>query len=351
MIKVVTKRPGAQPRSLLGWPPPGPLAWCAGALTAAAVAGVVTGSAAVPGLPAPASSIVGGVAVARVLLAGAITATLGLNVVPLLFSPREQALTASVRRRAYRASVWVALGWMVCAAASVLLQTADLVGISTVTWAQLGTYVGGFGGGQALVSELVVAAVTAVVAVGGARTGSALVARILVLCAAAGLLLLVAAGHAGGLSQRWHDLATVSLELHVFAAALWTGGLGATVALLSASTDRALLARALPRYSPLAGGCLAVVAVSGLLNAVVELSTRPGASMPGELLGSDYGRLVILKVVCLALLAAVGGHIRYRLLPAIRAGGRTGVVLWGCCELAVMGVAFGLGAVLGRSAA
>jgi putative copper resistance protein D len=195
----------------------------------------------------------------------------------------------------------------------------------------------------------VLAAVAVGTAVLGIRSTTTTAARILILCAVAGLLLLVAAGHAGEVSGRWHDLATVSLELHVFAAALWTGGLGAIVTLLS--RDRVLLARALPSYSPLASGCLAVVAVSGLLNAAIALSTKPGSSLPSELLHTDYGRLVILKAVCLCSLAGIGGHIRYRLLPRILLAHRASVVVWACWELGVMGTAFGLAAVLGRSAA
>ncbi len=330
----------------------GPLAWCATAVTVSAVLslvpGATTGDTAVPGVPVPSDVVAAGVSVARVLLVGAITATLGLNLVPLLFSPREQVATAPVRLRAYRGAAGAALCWLVCATASVVLQTADLAGTAAVTTAQVRTYVGGFGSGQALVCEMVVAAVALGAAVRGSRSGTPLVARLLVLCAAAGLLLLVAAGHSGERSERWHDLATVSLELHVFAAALWTGGLGATLALLS--SDRALLSRALPRYSPLAGGCLLVVAVTGVLNAVVALSARPGTVPLPELLTSGYGLLVVLKAGCLCLLAAIGGHIRLRLLPAVRRADRTSVALWGCWELGIMGVAFGLAAVLARSA-
>jgi putative copper resistance protein D len=325
------------------------MAWGLGALPVAGVASLITASNAVPGVLPPSAVVVAGVAVARVLLVGAITATLGLNVLPLLFSPREQAVTTPARLRAYRAGGWTALCWMVCAIASVYLQTADLAGTSSITAGELGTYVSRFGSGQSLAGQVVVAAVAIAAAASGARSGTMLAARILVLCSVAGLLLLVAAGHAGEASEQWHDMATVSLELHVFAAALWTGGLGAIVMLLAA--DRALLSRALPRYSPLATGCLAVVGVSGLLNAAVALSAKPGTSLLSELLTTDYGRLVILKAGCLCALACIGGHIRFRLLPAIRQAHRTSVALWGCFELGIMGVAFGLAAVLGRSAA
>lgn len=328
---------------------PAGLAWTLGALPVAGVVSLITDADAVPGMAPPSAVVVAGVAVTRVLLVGAIAATLGLNVLPLLFSPRERAVSTSARVRAYRAAGWAALCWMVCAMTSVLLQTADLTGGSAVTAAGLATYVSRFGSGQSLVCQIVVASMAIGVAASGARTGAMIAAKLLIVCAVAGLLLLAAAGHAGETSERWHDLATVSLELHVFAAALWTGGLGAILTLLSA--DRALLSRALPRYSPLATGCLVVVGLSGLLNAAVALSARPGTSMLSELLTTDYGRLIILKAGCLGALAAVGGHIRYRLLPAIRQAHRTSVAVWGCCELGIMGVAFGLAAVLGRSAA
>jgi putative copper resistance protein D len=57
---------------------------------------------------------------------------------------------------------------------------------------------------------------------------------------------------------------------------------------------------------------------------------------------------VLLKATCLVVLAAVGGMIRFRLLPGVAAHRATPFRLWAAGELAVMGVAFGLAVVLTR---
>ena len=59
-------------------------------------------------------------------------------------------------------------------------------------------------------------------------------------------------GHAGTSAD--HQLAVVTVALHVAAAALWVGGLGALVVVLA--RHRALLDGVLPRFSPLAGVCV-----------------------------------------------------------------------------------------------
>jgi copper resistance protein D len=324
------------------------LAWCVGAVVAAVVAALATAPPPVPGLPTTSAWVDAGVSVSRVLLDGSITAVLGLGVVPLLFSPREQAVAAGVRLAAFRAGVWASLGWLLCALASMLLQAANVAGGSTLTASVLATFLTGFGSGQTLVGEVLAAALALAAAVRGARTGSLLAARLMAACAGLAVLLLVAAGHLGALSERWHDLAAMSLELHVLGAALWTGGLGALVGLLA--EERALLSRALPRFSWVAGGCMALVALSGLLNALVALSTTPAASLPSDLFTTGYGRLVLAKVGCVCLLAVMGAQMRYRLLPRIVRAYPTAFALWASCELTVMGIAFGVAAVLQRSA-
>ena len=139
----------------------------------------------------------------------------------------------------------------------------------------------------------------------------------------------------------------ISMELHVLAAVAWTGGLcGVVLALIA---HRSLLATALPRFSKLATVCIAVVAVTGLVNAVEELLVTPDHSLVGALFGTGYGVLVLLKLSCLCLLAALGANIRWRLLPAIVRQQRTALVGWAALELAVMGLAIGIAVVLSRA--
>jgi copper resistance protein D len=113
--------------------------------------------------------------------------------------------------------------------------------------------------------------------------------------------------------------------------------------------NRRLLVTALPRFSKLATVCVLVVAGTGVFNAIVELSLAPGRSLLGALFGTGYGVLVLLKLTCIGLLGALGGNIRWRLLPAIVRHRATALAGWATLELGVMGLAFGFAVVLSRA--
>jgi putative copper resistance protein D len=317
------------------------------AVLATSVGAWLTEPGPVPGLVLPPQLVEFGVPLARVLLDVSLTAVLGLGLLPLLFSRRQEAELRPVLAVAYRGALVAALAWLSAALVSVVLQTAELAPVAGVTATTLRDYVRNFSGAQALLATACVAAAAAALAGIGIRASGQLPARLLVVTVGVGLLPLLATGHSGELSARWHDLTMVSLELHVFAATAWTGGLAAVAALLL--TRPSLLARALPRFSGLAGLCLAVVGATGVLNALVELATTPGVRVPAALFSSQYGQLVLAKAGCLVVLALLGGHIRFRLLPSVARGHRTVLAGWVAGELAVMGVAFGLAVVLSRS--
>jgi len=339
------------PRPRFGTRLPRPLAPVLAGLVAAVLATLagawLTEPAPVPGVVLPPSVVDYGVPLARTLLDLALTSVLGLGLLPLLFGPSPDREPRRVLAAAHRGALVAAVVWLVAALLSVVLQTAELAPVPGVTAATLTTYVRDFGSAQALLASAAVAALAAAVAAFGIRGPGQTSARLLVLTVGLGLLPLLATGHSGELTARWHDLTMVSLELHVYAATAWAGGLAAIAALLLAHPR--LLSRALPRFSQLAGLCLAVVAVSGVLNALVELATTPGVRLPSALLTSPYGQLVVAKAGCLAMLAPLGGYIRFRLLPAIARGERTSLAWWLGGELAVLGVAFGVAVVLSRS--
>ena len=81
--------------------------------------------------------------------------------------------------------------------------------------------------------------------------------RVVLVAALLGALTPAVTGHAGTSAD--HQLAVVTVALHVAAAALWVGGLGAV--LVVAAPRPRLLDAVLPRFSTLAGGCLACVVV------------------------------------------------------------------------------------------
>lgn len=318
------------------------------ALVVAAFAGmiiglVITATQSVPGVAEPDAVVRYGLPVIRVLLDLSAVLTVGLNLLPILIGfdrPKHAEPVLAVGRRAATVS---ALVWAFAAVVMLVLQTADArpgVGVSP---AAIGDYVGEVGAGKALVFVAAVALVSFGLGAVSVRVGESVPAELRTAVALFALLPLPVTGHA--MDFRWPDLTIISLELHVLATAAWAGGLAAVVVLLASS--RGMLAAALPRFSRLATVCLVVVALTGLVNAVTELTANRG--LFDALFGTSYGVLVLLKVVCFGALAALGGNIRWRLMPAIVRQQRTALVGWAALELSVMGLAFGFAVVLSRT--
>ena len=157
--------------------------------------------------------------------------------------------------------------------------------------------------------------------------------RIVLVIALLGMLTPGVTGHAS--SSASHEVAVTTVALHVAAASLWVGGLGALIVLLG--RRRELLAVALPRFSTLAGACLAVVTVSGVLTAQVRLGSWAALFLTG------YGALVIAKVGALVLLGGLG------LLTRRRMAGRMPVLRWAGIEIVLMAVTLGLAAALSQT--
>nr|WP_255426854.1 CopD family protein [Pseudonocardia sp. C8] len=135
----------------------------------------------------------------------------------------------------------------------------------------------------------------------------------------------------------------LATEIHVLAATAWVGGLAALVAF--AARRHGLLAVALPRFSRLAGLCLAGVAVSGVVAGALGL----GTASPSALLSTTYGGLILAKIGVTAAVAVIGAHMRRRLVRRALQGRPERFAAWATAELALMGVAFGIAVVLGHS--
>ncbi|GAA4851701.1 CopD family protein [Saccharopolyspora rosea] len=315
-----------------------------GALVAALLAAVGTDGGTVPGVPNPAPIVHFGLPAARVLLDLSALATVGFGLLPRLLGPDRPKRSEHVVGAARRASVISALCWMVCALVSLVLQARELSPGSALTTRLLVGYVTTVPGGLGAVASAGVALCCAVLGLAAMRFGESVPAELRTAVALLGLLPLPLTGHAT--DWRYHDLGMISMELHVIAAALWAGGLLGLV--LFAAPRRGLLASALPRFSKLATALIAVVAASGLFNGLAELVNTPGVGAAG-LVSTAYGRVVLLKIGCMALLAAVSAQLRFRLLPRIQRHQRTALAGWAAAELGVMGVAYGLGAVLSRA--
>jgi copper resistance protein D len=320
----------------------------AAVLVTAAVSGTliglaVTAAAPVPGVTEPDAVVHYGLPVVRVLLNVAAVVTVGLSLLPILIGYDRPARAEVVLVAARRFAAVSALVWAVCALVALVLQTAEVRPGDGVSLSAVAAYVDEVGAGKALLFVAGLAAVSFGLGLAAIRVGEQVPAELRAAVALFALLPLPVTGHASNF--RWHDFTMVSLELHVLGAAAWTGGLGAVVVLLAA--NRSLLATALPRFSKLATVCLAVVAVTGVFNGIVELSGP--RDLLEALFGTGYGVLVLLKVACLGLLAAFGANIRWRLLPAVMRQRPTALAGWAALELTVMGLAIGFAVVLTRA--
>jgi putative copper export protein len=121
-------------------------------------------------------------------------------------------------------------------------------------------------------------------------------------------------GHAG---DRGDVNVSVFLDwVHVVAASAWIGGLAMlSVAVLpSARADEpGAVAAACRRFSRLAGWCLVTVVVTGAYNAWVQL---PDVAALWE---TVYGRVLLGKIIVVAVVAALGALNRFVILPFLSA--------------------------------
>jgi copper transport protein len=144
--------------------------------------------------------------------------------------------------------------------------------------------------------------------------------------------------------------------LHVLAASVWVGGIACLLLALPAATrelegvDRGrLLLATLARFSPLALGAVVAIALTGAVQAYIDVRSLHG------LLHSTYGALILVKVGLLVALVALGWVNRERVMPALerlvearRTPGAAGVLARRTMrgELALMICVFGVTAAL-----
>ena len=152
--------------------------------------------------------------------------------------------------------------------------------------------------------------------------------------AAAGLYPLAESGHAS--SDVGHTIAVNSMLMHLVGISVWVGGLVALYSVFYANSERAGVL--VSRYSTLALFAFILVAISGVTSGYIRLYE------PSDLL-STYGLMLIGKSVLLIALGVFGALHRLKLVSEFskQAKGFWKLVT---LELAVMGLAMGLGTAL-----
>jgi putative copper export protein len=281
-----------------------------------------------------------GLPVARLAMDLAGVGTIGLLLLGGFLLPADGERLGPAALTAVRRSVWWAAAWAGTAVVNGLLAMSDIAGRPVPDVLSAGAvraFLGGTSQGRAL---LLVVGLAAVLAACARRTRTVNDAWLLLVLAALTVVPPALTGHSA--ESAGHDLATLSLVLHVLAASAWVGGLGAL--LLHA---RAAAAVAATRYSQLAFGCFVAVGVSGLVNAMIRLGDGPGAV--AQLWNSRYGWLVLAKVVAFVVLGGFGGWHRARTLPALAARRPAAFARFATAEVVVMLLAVALAVALSRS--
>ena len=323
---------GSGTRAAAGWRPAG---WVSLTIGTASAAAVITGGLAATTLPVLLGATVtraGGDFTAVACVGLALVATL----LPLGHARKPRELP-DVLRGVDRATVATAGLWLVLVLLGVGFRAAEAYGrpMSALGATELRTFALTLPAGRGLLLSAGCAIAVLVCAALRTRDPERVPQRVVLVAALLGALTPAVTGHAGTAAD--HQLAVVTVALHVAAAALWVGGLGAL--LVVAAPRPRLLDAVLPRFSTLAGGCLACVVVSGVLNAVLRVPSLTA------LVTTGYGGLVLAKSVCVVALGGLGWLARRR-----RAARRLPVLRWAGVEVALMAVTIGLAAALTQSA-
>jgi cytochrome c oxidase assembly factor CtaG/putative copper export protein len=293
------------------------------------------------GLPDPGPVTVYGLPFMRA--AGEIAAVIAVGsflLASFLVPPQDNGVLDAAGYRALRTGTVASGAWAVCAALLVPLTISDVSGHPVGD----------------LLDPGVLWSAADIISVAGAWRWTAFLAAVLTLASlpvlrwaltpvllAASLVTLVPLGLTGHSSAGGsHDLATNSLLIHLFAGALWAGGLLAVLAHAMRGGEHADLAA--HRFSKMAFWCLVAMALSGTVNALVRIDLA-------DLVGTAYGRLVVAKALALCALGVLGWRQRRVSLTALdkNPGARGPLIRLALIEAAVFGATFGIAVGLGRT--
>ncbi len=146
--------------------------------------------------------------------------------------------------------------------------------------------------------------------------------RWLQLAVAAGLIgSLALIGHAGASPDAAGRVHLASDVLHLIAAGAWVGALPALALLLHQTRkikyDRSILVAsgAARRFSPLGIASVGTLLATGVVNSWNLLAG------PRDLITTDYGRLLLLKIGLFAAMVGIAAVNRFRLTPRLAAPG------------------------------
>ena len=335
--------PGADAVAAAGATPGGAFAVVlAGALVTGGVlvaASLVGGAATPEALSDPGPLTRWGVLAARTAYDVSALGTVGVLVVAVFLLSGTATGFGPDGGRLLRVASWWAAAWFVTASVTALLTLSRAVGapVGEVLAPDVLPLILGLEQTRALLSS---AWLALIVAVGARWLRTPVSALLLLVGAGSALIMPLLTGHARhGEAQA---LTAASLSLHVVAAAVWAGGLGALVVHLRRSP--AALGFALPRYSAVALGCFAAVGVSGVVTG------WPTFASVDQVWSTPYGQLLLAKVAALGVLGAFGYRHRRRTIAAVVDRRPRAFLALAAGELVVMAATAALAVALSNSA-
>ncbi|GAA0614947.1 cytochrome c oxidase assembly protein [Kutzneria viridogrisea] len=292
------------------------------------------------GLPDPGALTRYGITAVRVLTEAASTLCVGaLLLAAFLVPARQNGVLTVDGYAALRAAAWSAVAWCVGALLEVPFTLADAVGKPVGSMLAPAVLFKSIGDVEQAEAWVITAAIVFVLAVGCFLAVSWGWTATLFFGSLVALVPVAASGHSS--SGGSHDLATNSLLYHLIAAALWVGGLVALLAHARRRGDH--LGLAASRFSKVALVCWLVMALSGVINALVRLPVE-------DLFTTSYGLLVLAKIALLVVLGVFGYLQRQRGVRAIAAGGSgRALVKLAAVEILIMFVTIGVAAALART--
>ncbi|WP_278236188.1 cytochrome c oxidase assembly protein [Isoptericola sp. AK164] len=244
---------------------------------------------------------------------------------------------------------WASSLWAVAAVVQLVLSYSyvSTISLAAETFGQgLWQFVLDVELGQIGLWTILLAAVTSALALGVRGPVGALWTAVL---PGAALALQSTTGHAAGAVN--HDLAVGAMLLHLVGAALWVGGLAALLVVVLTRTrrrrdDDLLAASAVARFSPVAAWCFVLVALSGLMSALIRMQHLDD-------LVTRWGVLLQAKVLLLLALGAFGwAHRRWVVGRLATDPGRVRRLFWQllAAELVTIGAVSGVAVALGSTA-
>jgi putative copper resistance protein D len=278
-----------------------------------------------------------GLTLSRAGMDAAGVAVVGLALLGVLVPPRHKRASAALAR-ADRLTVIVATGWLAAVLLVIVHRVADAAGrpATAVGAAELIAWSTGLGAGQGLVLTAATATLVLVGAVGRLHRPGLVPPRALLCAAAFAMITPAVTGHSAA-ADHYQVVSVIGIGVHVAAAAVWVGGLGALLVLVA--PHRGLLVAVLPRFSQLATACIVAVAATGAGTATIHVAA--GHTGWHSLPGTGWGQILLAKTAGLVAIGAFGWLTRRRM-----AASRTPLLRWAGYEVALMAIALGLAAAL-----